>query len=158
MKPLIVLILAGAWGAAAGSEQLAAVQKVYLMPMTAGLDQHLADQLSRQGVFTVVVDPKQADAVWSDRVDAGFFESLNELYAAGKEGETKKDESLEGDAAKPPARRTWNRTRGTVFVVGVASRQVLWSNFREIEDASPKGLQRIAERIVKDLRRDLKKE
>jgi hypothetical protein len=158
MKLPIVLVLAAGWGArAAGPAQLGGVQKVYLMPMAGGLDQHLADQLSRHGLFTVVVDPKQADAVWSERVDAVFFERLTELYPPpGGPQDQKKDETLE--SARPPARGTWARGRGTVFLVDVASRQVLWSTFLDIEDASPKGMQRKAQELVKRLRKDLKRE
>ena len=58
--------------ARAAEPSLAAVQKVYLLPMVGGLDQYLADQITREGLFTVVVDPKQADAVWSERADAGL--------------------------------------------------------------------------------------
>ena len=158
MRLPIVLVLASGWGAsAAGPAQLSEVQKVYLMPMSGGLDQHLADQLSRQGPFTVVVDPKQADAVWSERVDAGFFEKLNELYPPPKAAEEKKkNDSLE--SVKPPSRGNWSRGRGTVFLVGVGSRQVLWSTFQPVEDSSPKGLQRVAQNVVKRLKQDLKTE
>ena len=72
MKTLIVLILAAGLGAfAAAPSSLSSVHKVYLMPMSGGLDQYLAERLTQEGVFTVVVDPKQADAVWSERVDPG---------------------------------------------------------------------------------------
>jgi hypothetical protein len=148
MRALIVLILAAGLGAAG----LTGVQKVYLMPMAAGLDQHLANQLAGAG-FTVVVDPKQATAVWTERIDAAFFESLNDLFPPAEHvTEKKKDESLAG-ADKPPARGVWGRTRGTIFLVDVASRRVLWSTFLSIEDTSPKGLHRVAQEIVKRVKK-----
>lgn len=154
MKALIVLVLAAGLGAA----ELGSVQKVYVMPMSSGLDQHLADQIARHNLFTVVVDPKQANAIWTERIDAGFFQSLNEIFPppqSEKDKEKKKDESLES-ADKPPTRGAWGRTRGTIFLVGVGSRQVLWSTFLKMEDNSPKGLHRTAQDIVKNLKRDLK--
>jgi hypothetical protein len=148
MRALIVLILACGLGAA----DLRGVEKVYLMPMAAGLDQHLANQLARSG-FTVVVDPKQATAVWTERIDKAFFESLNELFPpAQAEKARKKDESLEG-GDKPPARGVWGRTRGTIFLVDVATRRVLWSTFLPIEDTSPQGLHRVAQEIVKRVKK-----
>jgi len=151
MKPLIVLVLTATWALAA---EIPNVQKVYLMPMTGGLDQHLANQLAGQNVFTVVVDPKQADAIWTERIDASFFEALNEIFPpenAANDKDKSKDGGLES-ADKPPTRRSWGRTRGTIFLVGVASRQVLWSTFLPMEDSSPKTLHKTAEQIVKRLK------
>jgi len=153
MKTLIVLVLATTWGVlAAAPADLAGVQKVYLMPMSNGLDQHLADQIARHSLFTVVVDPKQANAIWTERIDRSFFNAFNELFPppkADNEKEKKKDESLEA-AERPPSRGSWGRTRGTIFLIGVASRQVLWSTFLPLEDTSPKGLHRTAQDIVKN--------
>ena len=159
MKTLIVLVLATTWGAlAAAPADLSGVQKVYLMPMSNGLDQHLADQIARHSLCTVVVDPKQANAIWTERIDPSFFNAFNELFPppkADNEKEKKKDESLEA-AERPPSRGSWGRTRGTIFLIGVASRQVLWSTFLPLEDTSPKGLHRTAQDIVKNFKRDTK--
>lgn len=124
------------------------------MPMAGGLDQYLAERLTREGVFTVVVDPKQADAVWSERVDPGFAGALDELYPPPKPEGAKE----EAEAEKPPFRRALGRARGNVFLVGVASRQIIWSTFLRVEDTSPKGLHRAARDIVKILKKDLKRE
>ncbi len=160
MKLPIVLVLACALGAgAAGAETLEGIRKVYLLSMRGGLDQHLADQLARQGPFAVVVDPKQADAVWTDRVDASLIASLEEIRPAAKEkASQKQDGSIESESAnKPSVRSSWGgRTRGTVFVVGVGSRQVLWSTYLPLDDTSPKALHRAAQDIVKQLKKDLK--
>ncbi len=159
MKTLIVLVLATTWGAvAAAPADLAGVQKVYLMPMSSGLDQHLADQIARHSLFTVVVDPKQANAIWTERIDASFFSAFNELFPPphpDKDKEKKKEESLAA-ADKPPSRGSWGRTRGTIFLVGVQSRQVLWSTFLPLGDTSPKGLHHTAQDIVKNFQRDTK--
>ncbi len=144
MRNLIVLILGGAWGLEAAG--LEAVRKVYLMPMGAGLDQYLAETITREGVFTVVVDPKQADAVWSERIDAKLAAALDEMRPPAKSEAVKK----EGGSDQAP-RRAAGSPRGTLFLVEVASRQVLWSTFRPIEDTSPKALHRLAQEVIKSL-------
>ena len=156
MRSLIVLILgAGLGGATPAAEPpLAAVQKVYLLPMTGGLDQYLAERITREGLFTVVVDPKQADAVWSERVDAGFSAVLDELYAVPK----KEEKSPSGFEPPPAARRSATRSRGNVFLVGVSSRQVIWSTFLGLDDSSPKGLSKAAREIVQKYKRGIRKE
>ncbi|MBI3693779.1 MAG: hypothetical protein HY238_02910, partial [Acidobacteria bacterium] len=127
MKTLIVLILAFGLGAfAAGPPSLSSVHKVYLMPMSGGLDQYLAERLTTEGVFTVVVDPKQADAVWSERVDSGFTETMQQMYPAPKAAKDAKEKKESDEQTKDqPIRRSLGRARGNVFLVGVASRQVV---------------------------------
>ena len=157
MRPLIVLVLSVCLGTAARAAEpsLAAVQKVYLLPMVGGLDQYLADQITREGLFTVVVDPKQADAVWSERADAGLTAALDDLYAPAK-----KEEEPTPTGFEPPSasRRSASRSRGNIFLVGVGSRQVIWSTFLNLEDTSPKGLSKSARQIVQQVKRGLKKE
>src|SRR6185369_11592497 len=114
MRPLIVLVLSLCLGTAAraADASLAGVQKVYLLPMVGGFDQYLAEQITREGLFTVVVDPKQADAVWSERVDAGLTAALDDLYTPSK----KKDEPAPtGFEAPPISKRAAARSRGNIF-------------------------------------------
>jgi hypothetical protein len=47
------------------------------------------------------------------------------------------------------------RGRGTLFLVDVKSRQVLWSAFEKPKDSSPHELDHTAERVVKLLKEDL---
>lgn len=160
MRLLIVLILALAPGGLRGAD-LSAVQKVYLLPMLGGLDQYLAEQLTSLGVFTVVVDPKQADAVWSERVDAGLTQTLNELYpppkpapAAAKDGKEKEKPAAEPEMKEQQPKRSYARARGNVFLVSVGARQVLWSHYHRAEDSSPEALRRAAQEIVRQLQKD----
>ena len=108
MRTLIVLILSGWWGVAASAE-LSEVKKVYLFPMTGGLEQYLAERLTAGGVFQVVVDPKQADAVWSERLDEGFRAALEELNPPAKPAQAKEKEKEKaadvGSLKEPPARQ-----------------------------------------------------
>lgn len=149
MRPLIVLIF-GAFLSAAAAD-LSAIRKVYVMPMSAGLDQYLAQRITHEGVFTVVVDPKQADAVLSERVDPAFEAKLQELYPAPKPAQAKKD----GEPSKEPSRVATSHSRGNVFLVAVASRQVVWSTYQKMPDRTPQGLHRAAGDIVKSLKKDL---
>jgi hypothetical protein len=73
----VVVALAGALNA-----QVAQVHTVYLLPMTNGLDQYLANRLTNLGVFQVVTDPKKADAVLTDGLGAAFENRLDELFPA----------------------------------------------------------------------------
>jgi hypothetical protein len=80
MKPIIALplsVLAAALAAPSpaknpGRAELAQVHQVYLLPMTNGMDQYLANRLTGLGVFQVVTDPKQADAVLTDQLGEAF--------------------------------------------------------------------------------------
>ena len=157
MRPLIVLVLSVCLGtvALAAEPSLATVQKVYLLPMVGGLDQYLAEQITREGLFTVVVDPKQADAVWSERADAGLTAALDDLYAPPKK---KEEPTPTGFEPPPVSRRAASRSRGNIFLVGIGSRQVIWSTFLNLDDTSPKGLSRSARQIVQQVKRGLKKE
>ncbi len=157
MKPLIVLVLGACLGfSAAVPADLSSVHKVYLMPMGGGLDQYLAERLTTDAVFTVVVDPKQADAVLSERVDPAFVETLNELYPPPKPA-AEKEKKEAGAIQKPeqPLKRSFGQARGNVFLVSVASRQVLWSTYLKTEDRSSSGLHRAARDIVKQLKKEL---
>jgi hypothetical protein len=59
---------------------LTGVRNVYLLPMSGGLDQYLANKLTASRNFQVVTDPAHADAILSDQVGEGFEERLAELY------------------------------------------------------------------------------
>ncbi len=64
------------------SAQTAKVQSVYLLPMTGGLDQFLANRLTSGGVVQVVTDPKKAEAVLTDQLGEVFEKRLADLYPA----------------------------------------------------------------------------
>lgn len=60
--------------------QLANVRTVYVFPMTGGLDQYLANRITNAGLFQVVMDPKKADALFTDRLGEGLESRLAGLY------------------------------------------------------------------------------
>ena len=168
---LLCAILAAATLLGAPPE-LAQVRSVYLFPMASGLDQHLANRLTNAGVFQVVTDPKKADAVFTDRLGPALEDRLAELFPepppepaeppqkAEKEKKKKKEEAPpvpEVPTAPEPARfSSFARGKGTIFLVHVKTRTVVWSIYEKPESSQPADLDRAARRITERLQRDLK--
>ena len=146
---------------------LGSVRSVYAWPMTKSFDQYLAEQIAAESVFDVVVDPKLANAVLTDRIDAPFLAALDELFPLPEPGdpeqaEKKDDEdglaadSIEaGGAFKRPKNRSMGRPQGTLFLVDVRSRTVLWSTFLKEYDPSPNKLHQQARNVVQRIKERL---
>ena len=152
--------------AGADWERLGRVQKVYLWPMSDSLDQFLAEQVATEGVFDVVVDPKRAQAILTDRISSEFLEGMEELFPTPEEiAEAEKEEEEEADdpAAVPagayrPERSpiySASRAEGAVFLVDVRTREVLWSTFLKGYDTTPKAMHRQARMVVMRLKKQL---
>src|SRR5580658_2894182 len=60
--------------------ELTGARTVYLLPMGRGLDQFIANRLTRMHVLQVVTDPAKADAVFTDDVGATLEGRLKDLY------------------------------------------------------------------------------
>jgi hypothetical protein len=154
---LLVLLAAGAFAQAAG------VHTVYILPMAGGLDQYLAEWLTREHVLMVVTDPKAADAVLTDRLGEAFEQKMAEIHPPVKDKDPDKEKDKDKDKDKDKADNTagavtahnafrTTASRGTVFLVDAKSRVVLWSDHENPPSyASDKTLNREAERIVKKL-------
>lgn len=170
---LAVLSLVWCGAVLAVNPQLGQVHTVYILPMAHGLDQFLANRLTREGVFQVVTDPKSADAVLTDKVGEGFEDKLKELYPEPKPMTVEKPKAAKADGAKDdetkpePAKRelhevekppvsTFARGKGTIFLVDRRTRVVIWSNFDDPRNTRPETLNKVAEKIVNHLKRDLK--
>ena len=168
----------------AGAAELNGGRVVYLMPMGHGLDQFLADRLTRLHVLQVVTDPSKADTVITDRVGATLQSRLKDLYPppprSGSQGSSQRgcqeampEKPKSGDAppstsgalsafgdASNKVEQAGNMAssgsgRGTIFLVDVKSSQVIWSIFERPKNNSPRALDQTAERIVKRLKEDL---
>lgn len=132
------------------------VKTVYVLPMTGGLDQYLALQLTSQGVLQVVTDPKKADAILTDGIGARLEESLTQLYGAPVDKpevdkdkpEKEKSDKAASDDFTHPAMRPLSGSRGVVFLVNRTSRDVLWSTFERPKNTQPEELKHAAEKIV----------
>jgi hypothetical protein len=153
------------------------VKKVYLLPMTSGLDQYLANRLTRTGRFEVVTDPANADAVFTDRLGPAFEDKWNEMYPpppkpedvkpvdaktdakadAKAEGDKPKAEPKIEDIAAPPVTRisSFSRGRGNVFLVSRKNGAVVWSDYKMPKRTGSKELNSTADGIVERLNSDL---
>jgi hypothetical protein len=164
--------------------QLREVKRVYILAMSASMDQYLASQLVKAGVFEVVTDPKKADAIITDRVGESFEDKLDDLYpppplpkpaaetkpAADSTADSAKSDATKPDATKAAAKAdalsgldltggarpsTMGRGKGNIFIVSRGSRAVLWSIYEPPKNTTSRELTRTAERVVKHLQEDL---
>ena len=137
------------------------VKTVYLFRMGNGLDQYLASELSKQGVYTVTTDPRQADALLTDTVGEAFEKKFLELYAPPapeKKDDDKKDDKKEGlvvPAAPRVGSSTIGRGKGTIFLVERKSRNVLWSMTRQPKHSGTGEMVNHARKIVAALKKEL---
>jgi hypothetical protein len=160
---LFALIWPFALLGAAPATQLAAVHKVYVLPMSNGLDQYLANRLRDSGVVQVSADPANVDAVFTDRLGEAFEAHMDKLFPKPEpESETEETEAEAGaesaekmeDAGVPPS--SFRRGKGVVFLVDTKTRQVVWSIYDKPKELTADGLDATAGRIVHRLKRDLK--
>jgi hypothetical protein len=153
---------------------LAGVHKVYVMPMSRGMDQYLANRLAGAHVFEVVTDPKLADAVFTDRLGEGFENQLEDYSPTpkssepvekppdppAKRGDKTATLSFGAEASNklsnPSLNSSFGRSRGTLFLVDAKSRMVVWSTYDPPKGTSGKELNRTASDIVAHLKNDLK--
>ncbi|HKX00269.1 MAG TPA: hypothetical protein VJN43_21190 [Bryobacteraceae bacterium] len=155
------------------------IHTVYVMPMTHGLDQYVANRLTREHVFEVVADPQRADAIFTDRLGASLEYELEKLHPTPKAAGTQNEaddtgksakEDTSKDAAKSdttprqskfiteksaPATFSSGRQKGTLFLVDAKSRAVLWSLYEKPGRSAPNNLDRTAKRVVDRLKQDL---
>jgi hypothetical protein len=160
--------------------QLREVKRVYILAMTASMDQFLASQLAKSGIFEVVTDPKKADAIITDRVGESFESKLDDLYPpptppkppAPKNADENKSADSTIDSRKSLREvnsdklsgvdltggvrpTTMGHGKGNIFIVSRASRSVLWSIYEPPKNNTSRELTRTAERVVKHLQEDL---
>jgi hypothetical protein len=168
MKRLLLLL--SCTGALLGGAELSGVHTVYVLSMSKGLDQYLANRLANDHLFQVVTDPKLADAFLTDRVGESLQSKLEEIFpppasekatpAAEKIDKEPPSKTLVTDTvnklAAPGANSSFSRGKGTVFLVDAKSRQVVWSVYELPKGSSAKELDRTASDIVSRLKRDLK--
>jgi hypothetical protein len=122
--------------------QYAGPKTVYILPMAAGLDQYLAQWLTKDHVMQVVADPKIAEVVMTDRLGEAFEQKMKEI---------RPDADKKSDGTVPNTFRT-TKPRGTIFLVDAKSRQVLWSDHHKPPSSNSDGdLNRTAEQIAKKL-------
>jgi hypothetical protein len=167
MKRLLLLL--SCTGALLGGAELSSVHSVYVLSMSKGLDQYLANRLTNDHLFQVVTDPKLADAFLTDRVGETLQSKLEEIFPppVPEKPESKADKDKESPnnplvsdtvnkLSAAGANSSFGRGKGTVFLVDAKSRQVIWSVYQLPKGSSAKELDRTASDIVSRLKRDLK--
>jgi hypothetical protein len=138
MKTLSMMALFGVLASA----QYAGPKTVYILPMAAGLDQYVAQWLTKDHLMQVVADPKAAEVVMTDRLGETFEQKMKQIRPA---------DDKKSDENEPNTFRTSKR-RGTIFLVDAKSRQVLWSAYQKPPRSnSDHDLNRAAERIAQTL-------
>jgi hypothetical protein len=119
-----------------------AVHTVYILPMAGGLDQYLAQQLTRDHVLQVVADPKLADAVLTDRLGEPFEQKMSQIHP--------RDDAEKKASSSPDLRPSFRSAtkRGTIFLVDVKSRNVLWSDYENPQYDTTHQASRIVKKLA----------
>jgi len=137
-----------------GQAQLRDAQPVYFWPMQHAFDQYLAEAVHGADALTVTVDPKLAGAIMTERIDAPFLQAMEELFPSEKQAEAteENDQSIEGDFAMQRTKnRPQARPRGTLFLVDVKTRRVIWSTYLGELEQDSKDLHKEALRVVEEI-------
>jgi hypothetical protein len=150
--PLFTIALFGCALSGDDYRDLSKVRTVYILGMSNGLDQFLANRLTNSGVLWVVLDPARADAILTDRLDEGFWTWLNARYPLSSRAPIpERRDDLRSKNLIGPA----GKIRGTVFLVDPKSRLVLWSSYNQAKKASADELDGVAMRVTKRLTNSL---
>ncbi|MDP8990901.1 MAG: hypothetical protein M3N41_12585 [Acidobacteriota bacterium] len=157
MKQFIVAAAALLISVSASAAGWNDVKTVYLLPMSNGLDQYLAGQLTSGSVLQVVTDPQKADAVLTDHVGQSFEETLADLYGNKPVPSQKAaDKTEDAGAAAVRSGVQGQRGRGNVFLVNRRTHDVLWSFYESPGDRTPNGMRRTASKISAKLAQSIK--
>ena len=141
--------------AAAVNPQLKQVNSIYILGMSGGMDQFLANQITTMGVFQVVTDPQKADAVITDRIGEPFENRLKELYPQKQPAPAATTDKNDPDISGAARVLSVGRGRGNFFIVDRKSGAVLWSFFEQPKDTTPTELTKTAHKVIERLKKDL---
>jgi hypothetical protein len=161
---LLLSVLAGAAEIGGSS-----VRTIYILPMGHGLDQYVANRLTREHLLDVVADAARADAILTDTLGKPLEVELEKLHPTPKPQEHDADSDGDSEDSDTPqksrTRRTFTnsetpistfaRGKGTMFLVDAHSRAVLWSVYERPVKSTPDELDHTAKRVVERLKRDL---
>jgi hypothetical protein len=178
MKRLALLLCCP--GFLAFGTDLASVKNVYVLRMAKGMDQYLANRLTREHVFQIVTDPKVADAILTEQIGEGFEAKLHELYPPPPppEPDEKPEKAEKAEKPKPDrgdmpgndmalfsetanklpslsALSSFGRGKGTVFLVDAKTKEVVWSTYDPPKGGTSQQMDRTANDIVSRLKHDL---
>ena len=125
---------------------------VYILPMANGLDRHLASRLTSSGVVWVVLEPENAGAVLTDRVDDAFWSWSNARYKPTAKTSNTGFTDYDRSGFERPRIGGY---RGTVFLVDPRNGVVLWSIYEPAADSSPNTLDQAAVHVAVNLKKSL---
>jgi hypothetical protein len=152
--PRAVLVIALLCSAVSGRDfhlQLK-TRRVYIVSMANGLDRHLASRLTSSGVVSVVLDPKNADAVLTDRVDESFWAWSNAHYRPANGAQIAALSDYDPSRYERPRIGGY---RGTVFLVDPRAGTVLWSIYEPTPNMSANALDQAAVHVAVGLKKSL---
>jgi hypothetical protein len=149
------------------------VQTVYMLSMRHGMDQYLAEQIVKLGLYQVTTDPTHADALFTDQIGPSLEARLNMLYppptppeetAASEEDD--KGRHKDADERRKEKERnefmatrsTWGGGKGTVFLVDRYGRGVIWSIYQVPKNSSSSEVNKTAGKIASALAKQIKGE
>lgn len=135
-----------------GQAQLRDSQPVYFWPMQHSFDQYLAEAVNGADALTVTFDPKRAKAIMTERIDAPFLHAIEELFPTEEADVEETDDSIEGEFELSRTKnRPLGRPQGTLFLVDVETRRVIWSTYLGELEPDSKDLHKEALRVVEEI-------
>ncbi|MBL8233464.1 MAG: hypothetical protein JNL98_33515 [Bryobacterales bacterium] len=148
MRCLLLALVAT--GLFAANPELVKVKSVYLLPMSNGMDQYLANRLQDSSLYVVTTDPQAADAIFTDTLGPAFERKFTELYPVPQE-----EDEEEPEPKEPERLSSFRKGRGMIFLVERRTKQVVWSTYELPKNISSSSLDRAAQRITERLRKSL---
>jgi hypothetical protein len=144
---LLVLLTAAGFSMYGSGVDTTEYKTVYILPMSNSLDQFLAIKLTTGVVMQVVTDATKADAIFTDRIGAGFEQKLDEIYGI-KRKDKDADDSQDNATRHMQAN---SRGKGAIFLVDPKTRNVIWSDYEHPKNTTPEEMNHLAERITSHL-------
>jgi hypothetical protein len=149
----------------AATPSILQVHTVYLLTMGSRLDQYLAMEIARSGVFQVTTDPQAADAVFSDEVGPPFEKRFTEIYephlAPPPPAKDEEDKPLEQrssmDMSGAALPRAISRGKGNLFLVDRHTKKVIWSGYQKPNGSSSEQMNETARKMVSRIQSQIKK-
>jgi hypothetical protein len=143
----LLVVLAASLSVYGSGVDTAEYKTVYILPMANSLDQFLALKLTTGVVMQVVTDVHKADAIFTDRIGAGFEQKLDEIYGVKP---PKQSDDQDDPASRRPVQAN-TRGKGAIFLVDPKTRNVIWSDYEHPKNATPEEMNHLADRIASHL-------
>ena len=128
---------------------------VYILQMSNGLDEHLANRLTGSRVLWVVLEPARADAILTESLDESFWTWLARTYPSPPGAVAPQGTGRGSAARRYPLSNS--RQPGMVFLVDPRTKVVLWSAWDHPRSPAPDDVDESAERITHHLKAALGK-